>query len=162
MKPLAFAAALIFATAAATLHAHGTAMESKQPFDPSNVEQTAFGHAGDPKSAKRIVTITMKDTMRFAPATLTIKQGETVRFVVRNDGIQMHEMVLGTDADLAKHADLMRKFPQMEHAQPHMVHVMAGDHEDMVWTFNRPGEFRFACLIPGHYEAGMVGKIIVK
>jgi uncharacterized cupredoxin-like copper-binding protein len=71
-----------------------------------------------------------------------------VHFVVRNDGKLLHEMVLGTQDDLAKHAELMRKFPDMEHDEPHMVHVPPGRTEIMVWQFNRPGEFRFACLVP--------------
>jgi uncharacterized cupredoxin-like copper-binding protein len=39
--------------------------------------------------------------------------------------------------------------------------VNAGKTGGLIWTFNRAGEFDFACLIPGHYQAGMVGKISV-
>ena len=55
----------------------------------------------------------------------------------------------------------MRKFPGMEHDAPHMAHVAAGKRGSIVWRFNRPGEFDFACLIPGHFEAGMRGTINV-
>jgi uncharacterized cupredoxin-like copper-binding protein len=85
-----------------------------------------------------------------------------VRFIIRNDGKLLHEMVLGTQEELAKHAELMRKFPDMEHDEAHMVHVQPGRTEVMVWQFNQPGEFRFACLVPGHYEAGMTGTITVR
>ena len=67
-----------------------------------------------------------------------------------------------TQADLDEHAALMVKFPGMEHDEPYMAHVAAGQTGEIVWTFNRAGEFDFACLIAGHYQAGMVGKIVVK
>lgn len=146
----------------AVAHGHGDGNRGEKPFDPARVEQTSFGRAGDPRKATRTMRISMSDAMRFSPASLTIKKGETVRFIVRNDGKLLHEMVLGTDEDLSKHAELMLKFPTMKHDEPHLVHVSPGKTEEMVWTFNRPGEFRFACLIPGHFQAGMVGKVVVK
>ena len=162
MRPVAFVAAMLLALPAVAL-AHGESSPRKDAaLDPSKAEQQSFGRAGDPKGAKRTVTITMADTMRYSPATLSVKQGETVHFVVRNDGKLLHEMVLGTPEELAQHAELMRKFPDMEHDEPHMVHVQPGHTETMVWQFNRPGEFRFACLVPGHFEAGMTGKITVR
>ena len=162
MKAMTMVAAILLSLPAGFAHAHGDAAHQKKAVDVSKAEQKPFGRAGDPRSVKRTVRVTMSDTMRFSPATLTVKQGETVRFVVRNDGKILHEMILGTEEELAKHAELMRKFPDMEHDEPHMVHVKPGQIEDMVWTFNRPGEFRFACLVPGHYEAGMIGKITVQ
>jgi uncharacterized cupredoxin-like copper-binding protein len=100
--------------------------------------------------------------MRFAPDTLEVKRGETVRFVVRNRGKLMHEMVIGTMDELKEHAALMKKFPEMEHDEPYMAHVQPGKSEEIVWLFNRAGEFNYACLAAGHFEAGMVGKLIVK
>ena len=85
-----------------------------------------------------------------------------MRFVHRNAGKVLHEFVIGTKQELADHAALMRKYPGMEHDEPYMAHVAAGKTAEMIWTFNREGEFEFACLVPGHYEAGMVGKIVVK
>ena len=99
--------------------------------------------------------------MRFTPARLEVREGETVRFVVRNDGRTMHEFVIGTKAENDAHAALMMKFPDMEHDEPWMAHVPPGQAGEIVWTFNRAGEFDFACLIAGHYQAGMVGKIVV-
>ena len=91
-----------------------------------------------------------------------VELGETVRFVVRNDGKQLHEMVLGTRKDIEEHAELMKKFPEMEHADPDMAHMKPGKAGEIVWQFTKPGEFRFACSQPGHHEAGMVGKVAVK
>jgi uncharacterized cupredoxin-like copper-binding protein len=159
---IAIAAAIALMAASGPLSAHGEGAPEKKAVDLSTAEQKPFGIAGDPKLAKRTMKITMSDTMRFSPAVLTIRRGETLRIVAHNSGKVLHEMILGTEDELAKHAELMRKFPDMEHDEPHMVHVKPGHTEDMVWTFNRPGEFRFACLVPGHYEAGMVGKVIVK
>jgi uncharacterized cupredoxin-like copper-binding protein len=107
------------------------------------------------------VQITMLDSMRFSPDTITAKLGETIRFTMKNTGTLGHELVIGTQATLDEHAALMAKFPSMEHDEPYMAHVGAGHHGSIVWTFNRPGSFAFACLIPGHYQAGMVGKITV-
>lgn len=133
--------------------AHKTARTSK--------EQKPWGIAGDAKAVTRTVTLNMNDNMRFTPDRLTFRQGETVRFIVTNHGNQMHEMVIGTRKELQAHAAMMLKFPAMEHDEPYMAHVGAGKSGGMVWTFNRAGEFDFACLIAGHYQAGMMGKIIV-
>ncbi|TAG35870.1 MAG: plastocyanin [Polaromonas sp.] len=124
-------------------------------------EQKDWGIAGDAASVKREITLSMGDNMRFTPSTITVKQGETIRFVVKNQGKQLHEMVIGTKKELDAHAALMVKFPGMEHDEPYMAHVAAGKTQNLVWTFNRPGEFEFACLIAGHYQAGMVGRISV-
>jgi uncharacterized cupredoxin-like copper-binding protein len=124
-------------------------------------EQKPWGIAGDAKAVNRTIDIRMTDAMRFAPDRLTVRQGETVRLMIRNDGKMLHELVIGTKQELDEHAALMVKFPNMEHDEPYMAHVNPGKTGQIVWNFNRPGEFEFACLIAGHYQAGMVGKIAV-
>ena len=124
-------------------------------------EQKEWGIAGDAKSVKRTVVLTMSDAMRFTPDHIEVKQGETVRIVLKNSGQVLHEMVLGTKKELEEHAALMARFPNMEHSEPYMAHVKPGNEGEIVWTFNRPGEFDFACLIAGHYQSGMTGKIKV-
>ena len=143
--------------------AHGDEDHAKpRKFSAAKVEPTAFGQEGNPKKATRTIKVDMADSMRFTPADLTIKQGETVRFTVHNSGQVLHEMVLGTKEALAEHAALMKKFPNMEHADPNMAHVKPGKSGEIVWQFTQAGEFQFACLQPGHFEAGMVGRILVK
>ena len=124
-------------------------------------EQKDWGIAGDAKAVKRTITLTMTDTMRFTPDVLNVKEGDTVKIVVKNSGKMLHEMVIGTAKELADHAALMLKFPNMEHSEPYMVHVPPGKTGQMIWNFNRAGNFDFACLMAGHYQAGMVGKINV-
>lgn len=124
-------------------------------------EQKAWGIAGDARNVRRTIDIAMTDNMRFTPDRITVRLGETVRFRIRNQGQLLHEMVIGTPAELAEHAALMAKFPNMEHDEPYMAHVEKGRSAEMLWHFNRPGEFEFACLIAGHFEAGMVGRISV-
>ena len=124
-------------------------------------EQKPWGIAGEPKSAKRVIEIKMLDTMRFSPDSVEVKPGETIRFVLKNEGKMMHEMVIGLKKDLDEHAALMLKFPNMEHDEPYMAHVAPGKSGEIIWNFNRPGDFLFACLIAGHYQAGMIGKIKV-
>lgn len=130
-------------------------------FDYSKAEEMPFGVAADPKTAKRAISVRMADTMRFTPAAIKVKRGESVRFVVKNDGKLMHEMVLGTRADLEAHAEMMRKHPGMEHEEPHMLHVPPGRTGEMGWRFTKAGEFFYGCLVAGHFEAGMVGRIVV-
>ena len=125
-------------------------------------EQKPWGIAGEPKAVERTVEITMSDAMRFTPDVVEVKRGETVRFVVKNAGKQLHELVIGTKQELDEHAAVMAKFTGMEHDEPYMAHVGPGKKGELVWHFNRAGDFDFACLIAGHYQAGMVGKIRVK
>jgi uncharacterized cupredoxin-like copper-binding protein len=162
MKIPTLALAVALVAAAGPAQAHGGELHGVIKFDPARAEQKPFGIAADPRKATRTVTVGMSDRMRFTPETLTVRRGETVRFVVRNEGKILHEMVLGTKEELEHHAEQMRRFPDMEHDEPHMMHVKPGDSGDLAWTFNRPGEFHFACLIPGHFEAGMQGRIIVE
>lgn len=124
-------------------------------------EQKPWGIAGDAKAVTRTIEIKMSDKMRFTPDRIGVREGETVRLVHRNKGKILHEFVLGTKKELEEHAALMLKFPNMEHDEPYMAHVGPGKTGEIVWTFNRAGEFDFACLIAGHYQAGMVGKVTV-
>lgn len=139
--------------------AHGD--EEHETKGPVKKEQTDWGVAGTPKSVKRTIEIRMLDTMRFSPDQITVKKGETVKFVLKNEGQMLHEFVLGTQKVLEEHAALMLKFPNMEHSEPYMAHVPVGKSKELVWTFNRAGTFDFACLIAGHYQAGMKGQITV-
>jgi uncharacterized cupredoxin-like copper-binding protein len=158
MKPInaLLFAALIAASLAAI--AHGGEANKVVPV---RKEQTDWGIAGDSKAVTRTIAVAMDDHMRFDPSRIKVKQGETVKFVVKNTGKVRHEFVIGTSRTLDEHAALMVKFPSMEHEEAYMAHVKPGAHSQVVWTFNRPGRFEFGCLIAGHYQAGMVGKITV-
>jgi uncharacterized cupredoxin-like copper-binding protein len=160
---LALAVAALALGAAAAARAHGDATHAPRPrYDARQVEDTAYGREGDPARVARTVRVDMSDAMRFTPDRVTVERGQTVRFAVRNRGRVLHELVLGTADALAKHAALMQKFPNMEHADPNIAHVKPGQDGEIVWQFTRAGEFEFGCLQPGHYEAGMVGKVTVK
>lgn len=152
------AAALVSASVCAAAHDDEHAEKVGEPV---RKEQKEWGVAGDAKAVRRTIEITMSDNMRFSPDRIEVRQGDTVKLLVRNSGKVLHELVLGTRKDLDEHAALMAKFPGMEHDEPYMAHVGAGKTGEVVWTFNRAGEFDFACLIPGHYQAGMRGKVIV-
>ncbi len=158
IAPVVFGALL--ASPAAWAH-EGAAPAAQGASRKLSTQQHAFGREGDPKKATRTVSIDMSDQMRFTPAEVTVAQGETVTFAVANKGELLHEMVIGTQADLAAHAEMMAKHPGMEHDEPWMVHVKAGGRQSFTWQFTRPGTFAFACLVPGHFEAGMKGRINV-
>ena len=155
--------ATALALASAVAVAHGDEEHAKpHKFDAAKVEATDFGQEGNPAKVTRTIKVDMADNMRFTPSDVTVKRGETVKFVVHNDGKVLHEMVLGTKKAIAEHAELMKKFPEMEHADANMAHVKPGKAGEIVWQFTKAGEFQFACLQPGHFEAGMVGKVTVK
>lgn len=123
---------------------------------------SAAGRAGDPAKVSRTIEVNMDDSMRFSPSQITVKAGETVRFFVKNSGKVAHEMVIGTMSELKEHAEMMRKMPDMKHAEPNMVNLAAGKRGGIVWQFDQAGTVDFACLIPGHLEAGMRGSIRVE
>jgi len=120
-----------------------------------------IGKPGDPKKVTRTIEITSGDDMRYRPAEISVKRGETVRFVVKNTGKIDHELVLGTMKELKEHAEVMRKHPGMEHDEPNQAMVRPGETRVIVWQFTRTGTVDFACTIPGHLEAGMTGRIKV-
>ncbi len=149
---------LAFSSSVAIAHSEDARAGKKQV---AVKEQKAWGVAGTPNAVKRTIDVGMSDDMRFTPARIDVKRGETVRFVLRNNGKLLHEFVIGTKKELDEHAALMVKFPNMEHDEPYMAHVAPGQTGEIVWNFNRAGSFDFACLIAGHYQAGMIGKIEV-
>lgn len=151
--------ALVMSVASAAW-AHGN-QDHVKPAGPMKMEQKEWGIGAIASKATRTIEVRMTDNMKFTPDRIDIKLGETVRFVVVNAGQVMHEFVLGTKKELDEHAELMKKFPDMEHDEPYMAHVSPGKRGEIIWHFNRTGEFDFACLLPGHYQAGMVGKIRV-
>lgn len=151
---------LLLVVASSPAFAHGEKVHTP-PVGPVKMEQKAWGIAGQTKAVKRSIEIKMLDNMRFVPDRIVVSQGDTVRLTMTNTGAVMHELVIGTQAELKEHAELMKRFPNMEHDEPYMAHVPPGKTGEIIWTFNRPGNFDFACLLPGHFEAGMVGKIVV-
>ena len=152
----AMAFSLLAASGAAWSHG-----DSHKPKAAVKKEQKPWGIAGDAKDVRRTIATSMTDGMRFTPDKIDVKLNETVRFSLANKGKVMHEFVIGTKADLDEHAALMLKFPNMEHDEPYMAHIPPGKTGEIIWTFNRPGSFSFACLIAGHFQAGMVGTIKV-
>jgi uncharacterized cupredoxin-like copper-binding protein len=125
--------------------------------------ETPFGREGDPRKAKRVIHIEMSDAMRYFPDQIRVKKGQTVRFVVRNGGQAPHEMVLGTMDDLKKHAAMMKKNEERDHDDAsNIAHVEPGGTGRIVWQFTKAGEFYYGCLVPGHFEAGMIGTVVVR
>jgi uncharacterized cupredoxin-like copper-binding protein len=123
------------------------------------------GEPGNPKKPARVVNVTMREAdgkMMFVPDRLELKKGEQVKFVLRNGGELEHEFVLATSSENLKHAEEMKKNPDMEHDDPNAKRLAAKKSGDLVWKFTKAGEFEYGCLIPGHREAGMIGTIVVK
>ena len=124
-------------------------------------DASAIGQPGKASQVTRTIQVDMSDRMRFTPSSLSAKQGETIRFVVKNSGQLKHELVLGTEKDLKDHYEVMKKFPEMEHADDNMVSLAPGKSGEIIWQFTQSGKVHFACLHAGHYDAGMKGAIRV-
>jgi len=123
------------------------------------------GEPGDPKKSARIVLVTMREgdgKMMFIPDKLEVRKGEQIRFMLRNSGLLEHEFLLATTEENLKHAEVMKKFPDMEHDDPNGKRLKPNGTSDIVWRFTKTGTFEFGCLIPGHREAGMLGTVVVK
>lgn len=128
-------------------------------------EHFSAGEPGNLKKPTRTVNVTMSDsdgTMRFVPDRLDVKKGEQVHFIIQNKGTLKHEFTLASVQDNNKHAELMKKYPDMEHDDPNAKSVDPGKTAEIIWRFTKAGTFEFACLIPGHREAGMRGTVAVK
>src|SRR5262245_6735207 len=128
-------------------------------------QSIAAGEPGDPKKPALTIKVVMRDErkkMAFEPARITVRKGEQILFVMENDGTDDHAFVLATAAENHKHAELMKKFSDMEHDDPNAKRLAVAEHGEILWKFTKAGTFEFACLIPRHREAGMVGKVVVK
>ncbi|HQC97763.1 MAG TPA: cupredoxin family protein [Aquabacterium sp.] len=121
----------------------------------------AIGTPGVAAKVTRTITVEMSDAMRYSPSDIQVKQGETVRLVVKNLGQVKHELSLGTEKELLEHLEVMKKFPDMEHDEPSKLSLAPGKQGEIIWQFTKAGTVNFACLMPGHYEAGMKGAVKV-
>jgi uncharacterized cupredoxin-like copper-binding protein len=161
--------ALAAGAQAAGSHGHGHASD--------------IGKPGNAAEASRTVTVTMTDN-RFAPERIAVKKGETVRFVLKNEGKFVHEFNIGTAAMHARHQKEMAMMVEhgalevdkinhdrmkmdmgggvtMEHNDPNSVLLEPGKSAELVWTFATDTRLEFACNVPGHYESGMTGDITI-
>lgn len=151
LLPAVFVALAVSATGALASGSHAAGHD-----DPT----AAIGEAGSRPT--RTVEVDMNDAMRFTPASIAVKQGETIRFVVRNSGQVKHEMVLGTPQMLKDHYEIMKRMPGMEHVEANQVTVAPGKTGEIIWRFTKAGQVDFACLQPGHFDAGMKGEVAVR
>jgi putative spermidine/putrescine transport system substrate-binding protein len=125
------------------------------------VNASRIGQPGNPREISRTISITMNDTMRFTPDHIEVRNGETIRFQLRNEGQLRHELVLGEPDALRRHAAMMQMMPDMQHSGPNMTSLAPGESGQLIWKFTRAGTVSFACLQSGHLEAGMRGAVAV-
>ena len=160
MSKAFYSAAIVMTVALAS----GAAFAAAGPPGHSH-ESFSAGEPGNPKKPARIVLINMREgdgRMMFVPDRVEITRGEQVRFMISNSGELEHEFVLATTEENLKHAEQMKKNPEMEHDDPNIRSVKPKKRDEIVWRFTKAGQFEFGCLIPGHRESGMIGTIIVK
>jgi uncharacterized cupredoxin-like copper-binding protein len=121
-----------------------------------------IGTPGDPASADRVVEIRMTDQLTFDPASLDVTQGETVKFIVTNEGQAPHEFVLGKQAYQEDHAKEMGgSGASLAPDTDYGVGLVPGEQGELTWTFSEAGSVLYGCHVAGHYDAGMVGTITV-
>lgn len=152
--------AVISATAICT-----SAWAGAGPTGHSHDESFSAGEPGDAKKPARIVQVTMGESdgkMTFTPDKVEVRKDEQIKFVLRNNGELDHEFILATTADNVKHAEAMKKNPDMEHDDPNSTRLAPKKTGEIVWKFTKRGTFEYSCLIPGHREAGMIGTVVVK
>ncbi|MDI1283203.1 MAG: cupredoxin family protein [Reyranella sp.] len=128
-------------------------------------DETDYGKPGDPNKPARIVQVVMREAdgkMLFQPDRVTVRKGEQVRFLLRNNGVLEHEFVVGTLVSNLEHMKAMVQHPDMAHDDPNARRLKPKATADIVWQFTKAGTFDFSCLIPGHREAGMFGTIVVE
>ena len=159
-------------------------LAASQPLLASPAPSFDFGHAAPAAQATRTVELTLGD-MYFEPKSVQVKAGETVRFVLVNKGQLLHEFNLGDAVMHARHQQEMLKMQEsgmltptamshkdmahemgngkmaMQHDDPNSVFVEPGKTAELTWTFAKASNLEFACNIPGHYQAGMVGKLTI-
>lgn len=123
--------------------------------------ESAIGKPGVAAKVNRTIAVEMSDAMRYTPSDIQVKKGETIRFAVKNSGQVTHEMSLGTEKELLEHLEVMKKFPGMEHDEPGKLTLAPGKQGEIIWQFSKTGAVDFACQMPGHFEAGMKGKVKV-
>ena len=143
----------------------GTALAAPGAAGHSHGSDYSAGEPGNPKKPARIVQVTMAEgsgKMMFIPDRVEIKRGEQIKFIIRNNGELSHEFILATTAENMKHAEEMKKNPEMEHDDPNGKTLEPKKATELVWRFTKAGQFEYGCLIPGHRESGMTGIIIVK
>ncbi|WP_065325647.1 plastocyanin/azurin family copper-binding protein [Tritonibacter mobilis] len=138
--------------------------ESKGHGGGGHSDMMETGMPGKASQVNRMIMVTMSETddgeMIFTPSDFEIKKGETIRFMVTNKGELEHEFILDTLERNAMHKEAMAQ--QMEtHQSPNAITLEPGEKGEIIWTFSNPGTFEVACLIPGHYESGMFGKVAV-
>ena len=146
LRQIVLLAAISYAAAAAAHEQHGG---------------YSAGEPGNPKKPAREIVVLMNE-MDYTPATIEVKRGEQIRFVIRNVGTEAHEFLLATTAENLKHGEAMKKNPDMEHDEPNGLRLDAKKSGEILWKFTKAGTFEYSCLIPTHREFGMIGKVIVK
>ncbi|MDD3935592.1 cupredoxin family protein [Rhodoferax sp.] len=123
--------------------------------------ESPIGKPGVASKVSRTIHVEMANGMRFKPQAIQVKKGETIRFILKNtDGVK-HEFSLGTQQELLEHYEVMKKFPDMEHDEPNKISLAPGKRGEVIWQFTKTTAVDFACLHPGHFEAGMKGQVIV-
>jgi uncharacterized cupredoxin-like copper-binding protein len=120
-----------------------------------------IGEPGVASKVSRTIQVDMINGMRFIPSDIQVKQGETIRFVLKNTDSVKHEFSLGTKQELLEHYEVMKKFPDMEHDEPNKISLAPGKQGEVIWKFTKAGAVDFACLHVGHFDAGMKGQVKV-
>lgn len=122
------------------------------------------GSPAEPSDSSQIIKVSLTDEMKisFDRELSSIKSGTVIQFIVKNEGKIPHEFSIGNQSEQQAHAEMMRKMPGMTHSDGNTVTVEPGMTKELTWNFEGSDMVVFACNIPGHYEAGMFQKAVLK
>lgn len=146
-------------------HEHEHGMVEHEHGHEHGTEGYSAGEPGSPQEPSREIRVTLEERdgkMLFVPDHIGVRKGEQIKFVLSNKGELEHEFVLATAGENREHAEAMKKNPEMAHQEPNARRLAPKQNDEILWKFTKPGEFQYACLIPGHLEAGMFGTVEVK
>lgn len=144
----------------------------------------ANGEPGKASEVSKTIEVEMHDNY-YSLESIDVKKGQTVRFLVKNMGEFVHEFNIGTpDQHVAHQPEMLMMIEHgileadkinrgmmsmdmgggktMEHNDPNSVLLEPGETKEVVWLFSDSGTLEYACNVPGHYDAGMVGQINFK
>ena len=121
---------------------------------------SSAGQPGEIKAVDRVIAISAED-IKFSPTTITVRAGETVKFVVTNHGKLPHEFVIADKAEQEMHEKEMQSMGAMERHDSNALSIQPGESKTLIWKFTQPGTVQYGCHVPGHYIAGMIGSIQV-
>jgi len=145
-----------------TGHGHNIVEEAHVP--DGGPHDTAVTHEDE---ASGVFEITLDaGEWRFEPSVVEVPVGHRVKLTLVNHGLVEHDVevvgILAEDIEVVGGVERHARLGGGHHNESVIAaHAEPGTTASVIFTATEAGEYDFACTIPGHKEAGMVGKLVV-